>query len=105
MRRLGPAVNSQVSSVRTPRVSVFWRWELQYPRNGSYLSCLECDWCQQDWLCLCLCLCLCACGCRRGQGQEPVQLGCLSSRGLVRWLDDSQHAGETDQPRDCDQFG
>lgn len=38
------------------------------------------------------------------RGQEPVELGCLSSRGLVRWLDDSQHAGETDQPRDRVRF-
>lgn len=33
MRRLGPAVNSQVSSVRTPSVSVFWRWELSSERQ------------------------------------------------------------------------
>lgn len=33
MRRLGPAGNSQVSSVRTPRVSVFWRRELSSGRE------------------------------------------------------------------------
>lgn len=35
MRRLGPAGNSQVSSVRTPcvSVSVSWRWELSSERQ------------------------------------------------------------------------
>lgn len=99
MRRLGSAGNSQVSSVRTPCVSVSWRWGLSLERQLPGLrSNLVCDWCREDCFCLCWCLCWCACGCKREQGQEPVELGCLSSRGLVRWLDDSQHAGETDQP-------
>lgn len=63
---------------------------------------LVCDWWPGGLLVLVFVLVLvlaCLCGCRREQGQGPVELGCLSSRGLVRWLDDSQHAGETDQPR------
>lgn len=49
------------------------------------------DWCQEV---VCLHVWM-----QAPRGQEPVELGCLSSRGLVRWLDDSQHAGETDQPK------
>lgn len=98
MRRLGSAGNSQVSSVRTPCVSVSWRWELSLERKLPALTSCAIGG-REDCLCLCWCLCWRACGCRCEQGQGPVELGCLSSRGLVRWLDDSQHAGETDQPR------
>lgn len=99
MRRLGSAGNSQVSSVRTPCVSVSSRWELSLERKLPDLTSCAIGG-RED------CLCLCLCECRREQGQGPVELGCLSSRGLVRWLDDSQHT----QVRqislgDCVRFG
>lgn len=67
-----------------------WRWGLSLEQHSS---CLPRAIGAGTRLCLCLWLWV-----QAGWSQEPVELGWLPSQGLVRWLDDSQHAGETDQP-------
>lgn len=79
VRRLWSAGTSQVSSVRTPCVSVFWRWGII---SGTAANCpASCDWCQGGVVVpVLVCLCMQA---RAGPRTGRARLSILSRLGSV----------------------